>query len=271
MQKAGYPSSIQSVLELSGYPFVLYSKRHQLTCFAMASILRSAPLPEFGSAVWRATELGAAGAATLATGHAVLDAELPGAGWPVGAISEILQRRGEHNEWRLLLPALRRAAIGSVVLVSAPHVPFAAALAAQGLEAWRLLWVAAATPAECLWAAEQALRCAGVSAVLLWLAHARAEQLRRLQMAAQVHSKLLFLLRPAQAQGESSPAALRLLVANQTDSDALLLHIIKRRGPPLEQPLLLPARPARLAALLAQAGTARQGVEHALGRIASAA
>ena len=237
----------------------------------MALILRSAPLPELGAAVWRATELGAAGAATLATGHAALDAELPGAGWPVGAISEILQRRGEHNEWRLLLPALRRAGIGSVVLVGAPHVPFAAALAAQGLDARRLLWVAASTPAECLWAAEQALRCAGVAAVLLWLTQARAEQLRRLQMAAQLHSKLLFLLRPAQAQAESSPAALRLLVVNPTDSDALQLHIIKRRGPPREQPLLLPARPARLAALLAQAGTAWQGVEHALGRIASAA
>ena len=237
----------------------------------MTSILRSALLPELGAAVWRATELGAAGTATLATGHAVLDAELPGAGWPVGAISEILQKSGEHNEWRLLLPALRRTTTGSVVLVGAPHVPFAAALSAQGLDARRLLWVATATPAECLWAAEQALRCAGVKAVLLWLAQARAEQLRRLQMAAQLHSKLLFLLRPEQVQGESSPAALRLLAANQTDSDALLLHIIKRRGPPLEQPLILPARPARLAALLTQAGTVWQGAGNALGRIASAA
>ncbi len=237
----------------------------------MSSILRSAPLPEFGAAVWRATELGVTGAATLTTGHAVLDAELPGAGWPVGAISEILQRCGEHNEWRLLLPALRRTTTGSVVLVGAPHVPFVPALAAQGLDARRLLWVATATSAESLWAAEQALRCAGVTAVLLWLAQARAEQLRRLQMAAQVHSKLLFLLRPAQAQGESSPATLRLLAINQTDSDALWLHIIKRRGPPLEQPLILPARPARLAALLAQAGTVWQGVGNALGCLASAA
>jgi protein ImuA len=215
--------------------------------------------------------LGAAGAATLATGYAALDAELPGAGWPVGAISEILQRRGEHNEWRLLLPALRRTTSGSVVLVGAPHVPFVPALSAQGLDARRLLWAAVATPAECLWAAEQALRCAGVTAVLLWLAQARAEQLRRLQMAAQAHSKFLFLMRPAQAQGEASPAALRLLASNQTDSDALLLHIIKRRGPPLEQPLILPARPARLAALLAQASTVWQGAGNALGCIASTA
>ena len=33
--------------------------------------------------------------------------------------------------------------------------------------------------------------------------------------------------------------------------DRLALHILKRRGPPLGQPLSLPARAARLAALLA--------------------
>jgi protein ImuA len=36
-----------------------------------------------------------------------------------------------------------------------------------------------------VWACEQALRCAGVSAVLAWLPQVRPEQLRRLQMAAQ--------------------------------------------------------------------------------------
>ncbi len=217
----------------------------------MASPLRSDLLPDLGTAVWRATELGCAIGATLATGHAALDAQLPGAGWSVGVVNEILQPDGVHNEWRLLLPSLRRAAAGAVLLVGAPHVPFGPALAAQGLDPQRLLWVAANTPAERLWAAEQALRCAGVTAVLVWLMQARAEQLRRLQMAAQAHSKLLFVMRPAQVQAESSPAALRLLAVNQPEHDALLLYLLKRRGPPLDQALLLPARPARLAALLA--------------------
>jgi protein ImuA len=216
----------------------------------MVSSLLFDPLPDFGAAVWRATELGSVVGSTLATGHAVLDAQLPGAGWPVGAINEILQANGEHNEWRLLLPALSRVTEGRVVLVGAPHVPFGPGLAAQGLDACRLLWVAAATLGERLWAAEQVLRCAGVRAVLVWLPQVRTEQLRRLQMAAKVHSKLLFLLRPAQAQGESSPAVLRLLAKSQPDGDVLLLHIIKRRGPALDQPLLLSARPARLAVLL---------------------
>jgi protein ImuA len=233
--------------------------------------LLSDPLPDFGAAVWRATELGSAAGVTLATGHAALDVQLPGAGWPVGAINEILQSPGGHNEWRLLLPTLSRLAEGKVALVSPPYVPFGPGLAAQGLDVRRLLWVLAADPAERLWAAEQALRCAGVTAVLLWLPQARAEQLRRLQMAAQVHGKLLFLMRPAQAKSESSPAVLRLLATTRSDDDALLLYIIKRRGPPLEQPLSLQARPARLLVLLTQRRNFSQEMGDALGSTASLA
>jgi protein ImuA len=226
-------------------------------------VSRSSPvsLAHLGDAVWRADELACAAGATVATGHPALDAQLPGGGWPVGAISEILQLHSGQNEWRLLLPALRHAAPGPVVLVGPPHVPFGPGLWAQGFEARRLLWVTESAPAARLWAAEQALRCAEVVAVLAWLPQVRAEQLRRLQIAAQEHSKLLFVLRPAQAQSESSPAVLRLLASTSPDGDALLLHILKRRGPPLEQPLSLPARPARLAVLLA--GHARQADDEA--------
>ena len=216
----------------------------------MVSIPLSDPLPDFGTAVWRATELGCALGATLPSGHVALDAQLPGAGWPVGAISEILQPAYGHNEWRLLLPALGRLAEGRMVLVGAPHVPFGPGLSSQGLDARRLLWIAATSLGDRLWAAEQAVRCAGVTAVLVWLQQARAEQLRRLQIAAQACSKPLFLMRPAQAQSEASPAVLRVMATNQPDGDALLLQIIKRRGPALDRPLLLSARPARLAVLL---------------------
>ena len=213
--------------------------------------------------VWRADVLAHGAGPVVATGSSVLDAQLPGGGWPVGAAVEVLQaNRGLHQshcEWRLLLPALVHLTLASsamLVLVGTPHAPFGPGLAGQGLDPQRLLWVDAATPASRLWATEQALRCADVAAVLAWLpqvgtGQVRPEQLRRLQMAASTHAKLLFVMRPAQAQGESSPAALRLRVILQADSDALELHILKRRGPPLVQPLLLPARPARLAALLA--------------------
>lgn len=202
--------------------------------------------------VWQADALAAAPGQVLATGDALLDAQLPGGGWPLGALSEILQPVGVHSEWRLLLPALARSGTGAVVLVGAPQIPFGPALGAQGLSPQRLLWVAAQLSAQRLWATEQALRCANVDAVLAWLEQVRPEQLRRLQMAAAEYAKLLFVLRPEQAQDESSPAVLRLWAGPAADPrDGLEVRALKRRGPPLNQPLHLAARPARLARLLA--------------------
>ncbi|MFZ3084525.1 MAG: translesion DNA synthesis-associated protein ImuA [Rhodoferax ferrireducens] len=238
---------------------------------------------DFGAAVWRADALACAAGATVASGHGALDAELPGGGWPLGAISEILQPPGVCQEWRLLLPALTRTC-GPVVLVGPPQVPFGPGLAAQGLDARRLLWVGAAAPAARLWATEQALRCAEVVVVLAWLPQVRTEQLRRLQLAAQTHSKLLFVLRPAAAQSESSPAVLRLLLvralAADVASDALRVQILKRRGAPLAHTLVLSARPAGLAVLLALRGdsqgpgqqlVAREEAGHALDCLAARA
>lgn len=223
----------------------------------MPSSLSLAPLQE-RAAVWRADALARPIAAVLATGHPVLDSELPGGGWPVGAMVEILQAQSGQNEWRLLLPALARARSGPVLLVGAPHMPFGPGLAAHGLAPERLLWVSASPPAARMWACEQALRCTDVAAVLAWLPQARAEQLRRLQMAASEYAKLLFVMRPAQVQTESSPAVLRVLVALHGDGDDLRLELLKRRGPPCLQPLLLPARIGRLAALLARSRAGRR-------------
>ncbi|MDZ7918924.1 hypothetical protein [Rhodoferax sp.] len=87
-------------------------------------------------------------------------------------------------------------------------------------------------------------------------------------MAAAEHHKLLFVMRPAALQADASPAALRLVLQPQPPVqsprlDALAVHIVKRRGPPLAQPLQLQARAARLAVLLAAEGA------HALDRTAA--
>ena len=237
--------------------------------------------------VWHADALARATARVLATGDALLNAELPGGGWPVGALTEILQAPGVHNEWRLLLPALVQSGQGPVVLVGAPHVPFVPALAAQGLLTQRLLWVTTPLPPTRLWATEQALRCAEVDAVLAWLPQARADQLRRLQMAAAEHAKLLFVMRPAHALHDASPAVLRLWIGPQGQGtvptpadgsslgDRLEVQVLKRRGPPLAHALHLQARPACLSILLAThpvpAGVHFNADIHALDRAAAAA
>ena len=211
--------------------------------------------------VWRAGELGGASLQTVATGYASLDQVLPGHGWPQGAMTEVLQPQAGLHEWGLVAPAL--AAVQRVsnsitgrmlVLIGPPHLPFGPALGAQQLDLPRMLCVrgAAGNAPSLLWATREALQCADVAAVLAWLPDARSAHLRRLQIAAHAHNKLLFVFRPLRAQQESSPAPLRLrLEGTVSDAGNLLVHLLKRRGPPLAAPVLLDTRPARLSALLA--------------------
>jgi protein ImuA len=210
-----------------------------------------------GRGVWHADELGLADAQVVATGHAALDAELPGGGWPVGAMTELLQSTPEAHVWRLLLPALAQAVEargGPVVLIGAPCEPCGPSLAAQGLPVEALMWVKSDASAARLWACEQALRCADVAAVLAWLPQARVGELRRLQLAAAQHDVLLFVCRPESAAQGASPARLRL----QVERCETELRILKRRGPPLAAPVMLPARNERMTALLAAARLRRK-------------
>lgn len=215
-----------------------------------------------GRGIWHADELGLADAQVVATGHAALDAELPGGGWPVGAMTELLQAAPEAHVWRLLLPALAQAVQlrgGPVVLVGAPYEPCGASLAAQGLPVESLMCVRSEAPAARLWACEQALRCADVAAVVAWLPQARVGELRRLQLAAAQHELLLFVCRPESVALSASPARLRLRADRcEADASQIELHILKRRGPPLAAPVMLPARHERMAALLAAARLRRK-------------
>lgn len=200
--------------------------------------------------VWRGSDL-ATEEAVFPSGHALLDAQLPGGGWPVGGLVELLQARPESHVWQLVLPALVAACgerDGPIVLVGPPHQPFGPALQAQGLPADRLLWIRCDQPSARLWAAEQALRCADVIGMLAWLPKVRSKELRRLHLAARQHRKLLFAMRESSAARQASPAPLRIQIDGV---DQMQLRIVKRKGPPLDHSLVLPALPERVRALLA--------------------
>lgn len=215
--------------------------------------------------VWLADQLGTAALARVqATGHAGLDAQLPGGGWPVGAMTEVLQPAAGLHVWQLVLPALAQATAarpGAVVLVAPPYEPFAPALRAGGLDAARLCRVQTTSAAQALWAAEQALRCRDVQAVLAWLPQAAPESLRRLQLAAAQMGQLLWVFRPARARQQASPAPLRLWVEAVDGSGGaqMQVQVLKRRGPPMEQPLALPASHAALAQVLAASAARGEG------------
>ena len=72
-----------------------------------AAVPGAAPQPEtLHPALWRAAQLGRATGAGLPTGFPVLDAELPGGGWPRQALTELLLPHPGVGEWRLLAPVL---------------------------------------------------------------------------------------------------------------------------------------------------------------------
>ncbi|MDP2134753.1 MAG: translesion DNA synthesis-associated protein ImuA, partial [Sulfuritalea sp.] len=130
-------------------------------------------------------------APTLATGFPRLDAELPGGGWPRGALTELLAEHEGIGELGLLLPALAAltGAGQTVVLIAPPHGAHAPAWAAAGIRLDRLRLVLPRHPRDALWAGVEALRCGGVAATLLWLDELfrgglPANSLRRLQVAA---------------------------------------------------------------------------------------
>ncbi len=196
--------------------------------------------------VWQADRLARPAEAGMPTGFAALDAQLPGGGWPRGALIELLGDAPGIGELGLLLPMLRAAAAAAerwIAWIAPPHLPYAPALVAAGIPLERLLLLTPDDHAETLWAIRQALASGGCEVVLAWLARADTAALRRLQLAAEESATPLFLFRPAAAAIHSSPASLRLRLVPTTE--ALTLDILKRRGPALAAPirLTIPDRP----------------------------
>jgi hypothetical protein len=183
------------------------------------------------------------GPPALRSGHGPLDALLPGGGWPLGALTELLSDQCGIGELELLLPALQRLAGRGrcLVWIAPPYIPYAPALLQWGLPLERVLWIRAERPQAALWAAEQALRCPGIGAVLGWSAHIVDRSLRRLQLAAESGQTLGILHRPAAAARQPSPAALRLQL--QPLAEDLDVEIKKSRGGRAGVRVRVPLRP----------------------------
>ena len=181
---------------------------------------------------------------SLATGHARLDARLPGGGWPLGAVTELISRQAGLGEFSLLFPALSAISRNGqwLVLVDPPWIPYPAALHGHGLALERLLLVRSGSARESLWACEQALRGSQGGAVLAWPEHASFASLRRLQLAAENGAKLAFLFRPESALAAASPSALRLHL--QGDESGTRIDILKCRGQRPSEPAWIARRHA---------------------------
>jgi protein ImuA len=201
--------------------------------------------------LWRGDSLGASVSPVLPSGFACLDAELPGGGWPCGALTELLQPQPCVVEWRLLGPALEQVAAKglAVVVVGPPKPPHPPGLRHAGVDPRHLVWLQAATSAERLWCAEQLVRSNACGALVAWLPQARPEQIRRLQVGAQGCEGPVFVCRPAAAAHEASAAPLRVHVTFDADWH-LRVRVLKRRGPVHDGALRLRSVPGGLDAVL---------------------
>ena len=176
--------------------------------------------------VWRGQPV-ALPATVQPTGFAALDDALPTAGWPEGALTELLLPADGVGELRLLLPTLARLtqAGRDIVLVAPPYLPYPDGWRQAGVDFARVHLVDAA-PRDALWATEQCLRAGCLAAVLSWPRQADDRALRRLQVAAETGQALGFAFRDQRAARNPSPAALRIAI----DARPAQLRVLKCRG-----------------------------------------
>jgi cell division inhibitor SulA/protein ImuA len=235
----------------------------------MASLLPFVDLPP-RTDIWRGDSLAAPALPGIASGFTQLDAQLPGNGWPLGALTEIYAEAEGIGELSLLAPALARLAAQDkwIACIAPPWLPYAPALAALDIDLARLLIVRPQSRAETLWAARQAIASQACSAVLCWLTRADMQSLRRLQLAAEASHTLSVLFRPAHQAQQATPAALKLLL--QARLDGLALRILKRRGAAPAAPILLPQLQCTARALPHLAEAMAMAGHHDLAGAASA-
>ena len=170
--------------------------------------------------------------AVIPTGFHELDRALPGGGWPLGALTEILVDGYGIGELGLLMPALTALTKEDpakpkkwVAWVAPPFVPYAPALQQRGVNIDRLLMIHPTSGGKSrLWAIEQAIRSGSSASVLAWVAAADDVILRRLQLAAEEQGCWVLLFRPASTRLQRSPAALRIYLTQAR------VEIVKCRG-----------------------------------------
>ena len=206
----------------------------------------SSPDPAAIPGLWLGRDLARPARPGIATGFALLDAELPGGGWPAGALTEVLHGATGIGELRLFFPALKAltGAHAPVFLLDPPWLPYAPAFANAGIALPRLVVVQPRRPQDVLWACEQILKGLSDGALFAWPRVLKAQDARRLQLAVEGKPVLAVLMRRADAAAEPTPAVLRILLEPARQAPTLLLRILKRRGGVLARPLeLVPSSP----------------------------
>ncbi len=182
--------------------------------------------------IWRSSQDRGLHRESIPSGFSTLDAKLPGDGWPLGTLTEILYEGPGIGELRLVMPALAHLSRQGrwLVWISPPHIPYAPALADHGVDLSRVMLIETGSPAQSAWAAEQALSTRDTGAVLSWSSALNDRALRRLQLAAEAGGSWGLLFGLAERARQSSAAALRVQL--RSSAEGVVVHVLKCRGGP---------------------------------------
>jgi len=167
----------------------------------------------------------------VSTGYKVLDENLFYSGWPQGGVSELLSSQSGGGEIRLLSPLLSRLSqqTGQICWVNPPFVPYAPALALNGIDLRKLVVVTPKIPKALIWSAIQAMASNACSAVLVWLPKKEmTKEIRQLNLAAKKGNCWGVVLRDSCFAEHTSPSALRIKMKNIKNK--YQLSIIKQPG-----------------------------------------
>ena len=193
--------------------------------------------------VWRASEQPIVPAHTWRSHHAELDAWLPGGGWPLGSLIEILTDAPGCGEIALIAPALASLPTQRpIVLLKPPAVPNVLAWQQWQIASQRLWWLHPKTLPDAWWSAETALRGRAFAALLAWVDPIDDKALRRLHACAQETDTLMFLFRPKSVAKQFSPCPLRLTLTPTTAAN-INVELIKCKGKKPDAPISLALKP----------------------------
>ncbi len=167
----------------------------------------------------------------IKTGFEKLDAELPGHGWPQGALTELLYDQHGIGEISLVAPTLRQLSQEgrNIFIIAPPFLPFVRALDMHNIKRDRLL-IVETDKTHLTWVTEQVIKSVTNSMVLLWDHTKQLDytQLRRLHLAAEKTNTVCILYRALATQHTPSAAVLRIALCNEHGN--LCARIIKRKG-----------------------------------------
>ena len=192
--------------------------------------------------LWRGQQLTQPGSQpTVNSGFGCLDKQLPGHGWPLGGLTELLLAHAGIGELRLLLPALTKLQSSPhstwSVWINPPFVPYAPALQAAGINPRQLLLVHPKTTEDFLWALEAACKSVSCGAVLAWPVadKLKPRDTRRIQIAAK-QGQTLACLFPTIGPIAITTAwrNLRLALHPDKSTTSASRHLKRRGGWPIE-------------------------------------